>query len=88
MESQKKRKTCRRYNDPGHADFLTFSCFRRQPFLLSDRVRHWFIDAIELARQRHQLHLWAYVIMPEHVHLLIYPRADVYSISRILSTLK
>ena len=25
------RKTCKRYNTPGDAHALTFSCFRRQP---------------------------------------------------------
>jgi hypothetical protein len=57
------RKTCKRYNVPGHAHFLTFSCFRRRPFLARDRSRGWMIDAIALARERHGLHLWAWVIM-------------------------
>ena len=68
-----KRKTCRRYNVPGHAHALTFCCFRRQPFFTSDRVRAWMIDSIGRARVQHELHVWAYVLMPEHVHLLIYP---------------
>jgi len=88
VETQSKRKTCRRYNDPGHAHALTFSCFQRQPFFMPDRVRHWLMEGVELARERHQLDLWAFVIMPEHVHLLIYPRGDDYDISRILSTIK
>ncbi len=82
------RKKCRRFNDAGHAHFLTFSCFRRQPFLGKDRSRHWMNDAIEIGRKRHQFHLWAYVIMPEHVHLLIWPTTPVYSISSVLKTIK
>ncbi|HUU84259.1 MAG TPA: transposase [Phycisphaerae bacterium] len=46
------------------------------------------VDAIAQARERHRFDLWAYVIMPEHVHLLIYPTEEDYSISRILSSLK
>ena len=46
------------------------------------------VDAIEIARQRHSLHLWAYVIMPEHVHLLFWPTCPEYSVSSILTTLK
>jgi len=38
MTGQPKR--CRRLNEPGHAHALTFSCFRRQPFLSKDRSRH------------------------------------------------
>ena len=85
---EERRKRCKRYNERGHAHFLTFSCFRRQPFLTKDRTRGWMIEAINLSRDRHQFDLWAYVIMPEHVHLILFPRFDDYDISRILSTLK
>jgi putative transposase len=46
------------------------------------------IAAIEQARHKHAFDLWAYVIMPEHVHLLICLRSDAYSVSRILGTIK
>jgi putative transposase len=82
------RKTCRRYNEPGHAHSLTFSCFCRRPFLSKDRSRLWLVGAIDQARQKHAFDLWAYVIMPEHVHLLIWPRPSVYSISQILTSIK
>ena len=81
------RKSCRRWNDSGHAHSLTFSCFRRQPLLAGDRSRQWMLDGIEQARTEHQFHVWAYVVMPEHVHLLIWPEAE-YSISAILKTMK
>jgi len=82
------RKTCRRFNDAGHAHELTFSCFKRQPLLDKNRSRLWMIDAIARARELHRFHLWAYVIMPEHVHLLLWPTRDNYSISEILKSLK
>ena len=34
------------------------------------------------------MHLWAYVLMPEHVHLVIWPTRPDYSIGAILTTLK
>jgi REP element-mobilizing transposase RayT len=82
------RKTCKRFNVAGHAHFLTFSCFHRRPFLARDRSRGWMIDAIALAREQHLFDLWAWVIMPEHVHTLIFPRRRQYSISAILTTMK
>ncbi len=82
------RKTCKRHNEPGHAHYLTFSCFHRQPFLDRDRAREWMVQAMELARRTHDLELWAYVIMPEHVHLIIFPRQESYSIAAILNTIK
>jgi len=81
-------KFCRRYNIRGHAHYLTFSCFRRQPFLLKDRSCQWVVDAIRRARVRHNFHLWAWVLMPEHVHLLLWPQHQDYDISTILVSLK
>ena len=83
-----KYRTCRRYNDPGYAHSLTFSCFRGRPLLSRERTCKWMIDAIEFAREKHDFKLWAYVIMPEHVHLLIYPNNENYSINSILTSLK
>ncbi len=55
----------------GHLHFLTFSCYRRLPFLKSSRSRDVFVQ--ELGRLRTELgfRLIGYVVMPEHVHLLI-----------------
>jgi len=82
------RKTCKRLNDPGDAHALTFSCFHRKPFLTRDRSRLWVIDAIVRAKAKHAFDVWAYVLMPEHVHLLIYPTRDHYDISEILRSIK
>lgn len=80
--------TLRIYDDPGHAHFLTFSCFHRRQFLANHRVRLWLSQSINSARQKHDFALWAYVVMPEHVHLLIHPRRVNYSISDMLRDIK
>jgi putative transposase len=69
-----RRKRVRHF-DNGEPHFLTFSCFRRLPLLSKDRTRNWFVEAVDAAREKHRFHLWAWVIMPEHVHLLIWPPA-------------
>ena len=84
----RKFKTCRRHNEPGQAHALTFSCFRQQSFLSRDRTRIWFIDSLAVAKNEHKFDIWAYVLMPEHVHLLIYPLEKSYSISEILKDIK
>jgi len=86
--TEHKRKTCQRYNVPGDAHALTFSCFRRQAFLSRDRTRMWFLSALADARSDLAFDVWAYVVMPEHVHLVIFPRHDDYCISTILSSVK
>ena len=47
-----KYKTCRRYNDPGHVHYLTFSCYQGRAFLSKDRTRHWLVQSILSARVR------------------------------------
>jgi putative transposase len=78
------RKRCRRYDDPGHAHALTFSCYRRLPLLSKDQTRRWLIEAIDVARRLVHFDLWAYVIMPEHAHLLLAPQFSLQkNISRV-----
>ena len=81
------RKTRRSWNEPGHAHYLTYSCHRRLPLLSRDRVRRWVIEALDHTRQELDVALWAYVIMPEHVHVLLHPRAAHYEMRRILVAL-
>jgi putative transposase len=75
-------------HEPGHAHELTFSCYRRFRFLAADRVRQWLADAVDKARRRHDFQLWAYVVMPEHAHLLVYPQRHDFPIRRILAGIK
>ena len=81
-------KRCHRVNIAGHAHELTFSCYRNQPFLREDQTCNFLIDAIHSARNKHGFDLWAYVFMPNHVHLLICPQRSEYSISDILLSIK
>lgn len=76
------------YNLPYHAHFLTFSVYRRQQLLTDDLIREQLLHHWDLARHRLDLSIWAYVIMPEHVHLLVYPRAQHYRMPAILRGLK
>lgn len=50
--------------------FITFSCYKRQPFLITDAAKDTVEAILEQTRKRQQLCIAAYVIMPEHIHLL------------------
>ncbi len=82
------RKKLRRYEIPGHARFLTFSCFGRQPFFDDRAVRDVFADQLMTTRLRMGFKLHAWVVMPEHVHLLVRPDLSMGSISKVLMSLK
>ena len=81
------RKTRKVYDVNGDAHFLTFSCFQRLPLLSKDRTCQWMVEAIELSRRKNPFDLWAWVIMPEHVHLVLLPHREV-RIAPILTTMK
>src|SRR3990172_12107618 len=85
---KRRRKRVKHYNLPGHAHFLTFSCRGRIPLFSKDRTRYWLLDSLNKARSRHCFDLWAWVIMPEHVHLLIHPRRAIYDMDLILTSIK
>jgi putative transposase len=78
----------RSINEPGHAHELTFSCYHHFPFLKRERTCKWLAAAIEQARAKHSFDLWAYSFMPEHVHLIVFPRQPEYEIRRILAGIK
>ncbi len=77
-----------RFNIPGHAHELTFSCYRRRPLLDSDHAKDLLADAVNYAAIRHEFDVWAYVFMPEHVHILLFPHSQIYSIPAILKGIK
>ena len=57
----------------GHGDlhFITFCCYRRLRLLGSPDARNAFVAALDEVRAKYRFALTGYVVMPEHVHLLI-----------------
>ena len=82
------QKTRRRFDEPGESSELTFSCYRGYAFLSRDRTRLSFIEELEAARRRWSFDLWAYVLMPEHVHLLIHPHGPATEAGTIAGEIK
>ncbi|MGE3818636.1 MAG: transposase [Isosphaeraceae bacterium] len=78
----------RSHDEPGHAHELTFSCHRGFRFLSADRTRLWLADAIEGMRASLDVAVWAYVFIPEHVHLIVWPRRPDAKVSAILKAVK
>ena len=76
------------YNDPGHAHELTFSCYHRYHFLSKERTCVWLAEAIRNACTELRFSLWAYVFMPDHVHLIVFPQQHDSTTSRFLSRVK
>ena len=64
-------KSLVRYQQTGHLHFVTFSCYRRQPHLGRASARDLFEQSLETMRLRYDFFVSGYVVMPEHVHLLV-----------------
>ncbi|HLV87667.1 MAG TPA: transposase [Candidatus Sulfotelmatobacter sp.] len=60
-----------RYQDQRCLHFITFSCYRRMPLLDSWAAKQTFEQTLERVRVWYGCYVAGYVLMPEHVHLLI-----------------
>ncbi len=81
-----------RSDEPNQIHFVTFSCYRRLQFFRHDSVKLTFINAMKRCREKFDIRWIGYVIMPEHVHLLVAPQAkgsdQITPMARLMNTLK
>jgi putative transposase len=61
----------KRFQEARCLHYITFSCCDREARLGSPRSRDIFEQTLERARQWYGFYVAGYVVMPEHVHLLI-----------------
>jgi putative transposase len=60
-----------RYYGAGYLHFITTSCYQRRPLLGNRKNRDLFLQVLEQVRRRYHFVVVGYVVMPEHVHLLL-----------------
>ena len=77
----------RRFYGTNELHFITCSCYHRQPWLASPQRRDLFLVVFEEVRQRYGFVVVGYVVMPEHIHLLI-SEADEGDPSRVMQAIK
>jgi len=61
----------KRFQETRDSHFITFSCYRRRRKLGTEEARCTFQLALERVREQHRMCVYGYVVMPEHVHLLV-----------------
>jgi len=61
----------KRYQEARCLHFVTFNCYGRAPLLNTAHTRDIFEQTFEQSRQWYGFYVTGYVIMPEHVHLLM-----------------
>ena len=60
-----------RFYGANHLHFITFSCYHRQQLLNTPRRRDCLVNILEEVRKKYDFLVAGYVVMPEHVHLLV-----------------
>jgi hypothetical protein len=60
-----------RFHQSGQSHFVTFCCYHRRRLLDTDGSCRIFESALERVRRSYRLYVYGYVVMPEHVHLLL-----------------
>ena len=61
----------KRYQQSRQSHFVTFCCFHRRQLFTSAAPKEIFERALERVRRAYGLCVYGYVVMPEHVHLLL-----------------
>jgi len=60
-----------RFHESRQSHFLTFSCYRRLAYFDCPQACDLFVQCLEGTRRRFGWRIYGYVVMPEHVHLLV-----------------
>ena len=87
-DNQTHRKQIKHYHEPGDFHELTFSCYQRRPLLTNDAWRERLSQSIDSSCKESSFDLVAFVFMPEHIHLLVYPTIPEPNLGRFLARLK
>ena len=77
----------KRYQQTRQLHFVTFSCYHRQPLLGDPQARDLFVQTLETVRRWYGFWLVGYVVMPEHVHLLL-SEPECKNLALVLQMLK
>ena len=61
----------KRFQQSRQSHFVTFTCYHRRKTLTAPDVCDLFVEVLECMRRRFAMRVYGYVVMPEHVHLLL-----------------
>ena len=79
MAERQKYKTRATYNVPGHAHELTFSVYLKKRKMFEPGVVEAYLESLVTISAKYKFDIWAYVVMPDHCHVLVFPTGEVYS---------
>jgi len=77
-----------KYNQPGDIHFATFKTQNNRPIFKDEKCCLIFLEELDFYRQKYGLKIYGYVILPDHVHCLIYFNNEKLTISKIIQGIK
>jgi putative transposase len=77
----------KRFQESAQCHFVTFSCYQRLPRLGDDSLRQLFVECLERARRSYRFRVYGYVVMPEHIHLLV-SEPEIEDLAKAIQSLK
>ena len=77
----------KRYRETGQLHFLTFGSYKRRPNFANAPSWTTFGASLGRVRQHYGLCVYGYVVMPEHVHMLV-NEPEQGPLSQVMQSLK
>jgi putative transposase len=77
--------TFKPHHDPSHLYFVTGTLLRWQPLFTEPSYAHIVLDSLDWHRRNGKWALYAYVLMPNHLHAILMPLGDA-TISSVLQS--
>jgi len=87
QDNRIKMTKLRHYDNLNTVRFLTFSCHNRLNLFVDDETFALFLNVLSEIKEQYKFKLYGYVVMPNHVHLVIYPLPDT-PIGKMIGQLK
>ena len=65
------------YDNLNSARFVTFSCYHRYQLLNDNHIKDIICKHLKEVCEKYDIKILGYVLMPEHIHLVLYPQIDL-----------
>jgi len=78
----------KKYNEPGNSHFVTFKTYQNYPFFKEEKCCLILLEELNFYRNKMGLQIYGYVILPDHVHCIIYFEDTKLTISKIIQSIK
>lgn len=82
------RRQLKRYEHRNEVRYITCSSYKRLALFQNDAIKDRFVQHLRMAQEDYGFRLYAWVLMPEHFHLLLRPEDPTLTITPIMQRLK